>query len=123
MADNQPSKSTPRIALSLAIEFDQRVFRSIVSRFGVGAWNHWVGRLLNADLTAAAWPAGTHPPPVTVFFRFTEDLRVRWPEADFSAVWFVADDGKEQEGRPELFVIPVEEIPLTADVTCLIDRS
>jgi len=130
---NDKSNAVPRISLSIAIEFDQRVFKSIVARFGVKTWNHFIGRLLDSDLTAAVWPSGTPPPSVMIYFKFSEEegLKERWPEADFSAIYFVPAEGKamdtdEVEELPdhmELYSIPMEEIPLTADVTCLIDRT
>jgi hypothetical protein len=117
----EPSHS-PSIRLTMAVEFDQSVFHAIVSRFGVIGWNDWVGKLYDRNLTASVWLAGEYE-PANVFFRFTEDLREQWPTADFTPVWFIADDEKKQEGMPELFVIPLEEVMLEGKVSVLVDRT
>lgn len=124
MPDKHIGKRIPRTTVSLAIEFDERVFKSIVSRFGIRTWNQWINRLLDSELTAAVWLTGEQPPPVSIHFRFTEDLRARWPDADFSPVWFIAEEGKGevQEGIPELFVMPVKEFSSVADINFMVNK-
>lgn len=118
-------RGIPRATVSLAVEFDHRVFLSIVSRFGVETWNRWIQALLDGDLAASVWLSGDQPPPVSIHFRFTEDLRSRWPKADFTPVWFIADEGKGevQEGMPEIFAMPSEEFSSVADISFMVNRN
>jgi len=108
--------------ICLSVDFDERGLEEIVCRCGIDAWNDWVGRLFDANLTASVWAEGNKPPPIIVIFRFPESVRQRWPGGDFCSAWFDSD-APEGSGIREKAAYPVEEHALETKVTCLVDRS
>ena len=112
--------SVPRICL--CVDLNERGLEEIVRRCGIDAWNDWVGRLFDANQTASVWAEGIKPPPVTVFFRFPDSVRQRWPSGDFRSAWFDSDE-HSVSGVREMSACAVEEYALEATITCLVDRS